>query len=251
MFDAPAAYDRFMGRYSAQLVPEMLALAGVRAGQTALDVGCGPGALTAGLVDLLGPGAVAAVDPSAPSVEVNRERHPGVDVRQAVAEQLPFEDDRFDVAMAQLVVHFMSDPVAGLREMRRIVRPGGVVAACVWDLAGGRAPVSDFWRVATTLDPTVRAETERNGGRQGHLAELFEAAGLADLGEVELHAEIHHEDFDEWWQPYTLGVGRAGQYLAELDPVRRDAVRDRCRELIGSAPFTISAVAWAVRGTAT
>ena len=114
-FDVAAeAYDRFMGRYSRQLVPQMIELAGVHDGQSALDVGCGPGALTTGLVDLLGPTAVAAVDPSAPFVAANRRRNPDVDVRQASAERLPFDDDRFDVALAQLVVHFMADPVVGL-----------------------------------------------------------------------------------------------------------------------------------------
>src|SRR3954469_2602695 len=101
-----------MGRYSMQLVAQMIELASVRAGQTVLDVGCGPGALTTGLVDLLGADAVSAVDPSAPFVEANRARHPGVDVRQATAEALPFEDERFDVAIAQLVVHFMANPVS-------------------------------------------------------------------------------------------------------------------------------------------
>src|SRR5687768_3696342 len=117
-FDVAAeAYDRFMGRYSALLSRQLADLASVAAGQRVIDVGCGPGALTAELVARLGPEAVAAVDPSAPFVAAARERNPGVDVHQASAEQLPFPADAFDAALAQLVVHFMSDPVAGLTEM--------------------------------------------------------------------------------------------------------------------------------------
>lgn len=249
-FDVAAeAYDRFMGRYSEKLVPQMLELGGVCGGQSALDVGCGPGALTAGLVAVLGPEAVVAVDPSVPFVAANRQRHPGVDVRNASAEQLPFADHRFDVALAQLVVHFMADPVAGLGEMGRVVRPGGVIAACVWDHAGERSPVAGFWRVAVALDPAVATESGLNGARAGHLAELFGAAGLDDVHSTVLSAEVEYHSFDEWWEPYTFGVGPAGLYLASLDPTGREAVYDGCRDLLGPPPFTVSAHAWAVKGT--
>src|SRR4029079_11284314 len=180
-FAVPAdAYDRFMGRYSGPLAAPFTDLVNVEAGQRVLDVGCGPGALTAELVTRLGAGAVAAVDPSESFVAAARERQPGVDVRLAAAEQLPFGDDEFDAALAQLVVHFMSDPVAGLREMRRVTRPGGVVAACVWDHAGGRGPLSPLWEAAHALDPNVRDESELPGARHGDLKRLFEAAGLDD-----------------------------------------------------------------------
>ena len=249
-FDVVAdAYDRFMGRYSIQLVTQMLELAEVRAGQSALDVGSGPGALTAGLVDRLGAAAVCAVDPSASFVEANCERHPGVDVRQASAEELPFEDGRFDVALAQLVVHFMADPVAGLREMRRVVRQGGVVAACVWDHAGGRSPVADFWRVVNELDPAAPTEADLNGAREGHLVELLGAAGLHDVRDTVLTAELTYDSFDDWWRPYTAGVGPAGAYLATLPPDGREAVRLGCEELLGPPPFTVTGRAWAGRGT--
>ena len=105
-----------------------------------LDVGCGPGALTAELLRRLDPGDVAAVDPSEPFVAAARSRHPGVDVRQAAAESLPFDDGAFDAALAQLVVHFMADPLRGIGEMARVTRPGGAVAACVWDHGGGIGP---------------------------------------------------------------------------------------------------------------
>src|SRR5262245_4026704 len=160
---AADAYDRFMGRYSTLLSPQMADLAGVRAGRRVLDVGCGPGALTAELVARVGAAAVAAVDPSEPFVAAAMERFPGVDIRRAPAEDLPFDDDSFDASIAQLVVHFMADPVAGLREMRRVTRPGGTVAACVWDFAGGRGPLSVFWRAAHDLDPSVEDDAHAAG----------------------------------------------------------------------------------------
>ena len=141
---AANAYDRFMGRYSAPLAPLFAEFASVGSGWRALDVGCGPGALTAELVRRLGPAQVAAVDPTESFVVAAQQRHPAVDVRRASAEQLPFDDSTFDTTMAQLVVHFMRDPVVGLREMSRVTRPEGVVAACVWDHGGARGPPQSF-----------------------------------------------------------------------------------------------------------
>ena len=159
-FDVTAtAYDRFMGRYSTQLAPSFRDFIGVRAGWKALDVGSGPGALTAELVRRLGPRSVAAVDPSEPFVTTARARFPGVDVRSSFADDLPFPDDAFDATAAQLVVHFMRDPIAGIVEMARVTRPDGVVAACVWDFAGDRAPISAFWRAARELDSGVEDES--------------------------------------------------------------------------------------------
>lgn len=249
-FVAADAYDRFMGRYSRLLSPQMADLAGIARGQRALDVGCGPGALTAELVRRLGPGAVAAVDPSEPFVAAARDRHPGVDVRQASAEHLPFADDSFDAALAQLVVHFMADPVAGLVEMRRVTRPGGAVVACVWDHAGGTGPMRVFWQAARELDPDVHDERDLPGAREGHLAELFADAGLTDIESTSLVAELEHATFDEWWEPFTEGVGPAGAHVATLDPERREALRQGCRALLPDAPFRFPSVAWAARGRA-
>ena len=248
-FDVAAeAYDSFMGRYSSQLSVQMADLAGVRTGQRVLDVGCGPGTLTAELVARLGPEAVAAVDPSSSFVEAARVRHPGVDVRQASAESLPFEDGAFDAAIAQLVVHFMADPVAGLSEMARVTRTGGVVAACVWDHAGDHGPLVLFWTAARALDYDVPDESELAGTREGHLAELFEAAGLQDVESTIVTASREHQTFDEWWAPYERSVGPAGAYLASLDPAHQLELRERARSLIRSVPFTVTARAWAARG---
>jgi SAM-dependent methyltransferase len=247
---AADAYDRFMGRYSVPLAPQLADLAKVSAGQRVLDVGCGPGALTAELVTRLGPDAVSAVDPSEPFVAAARERHPGVNVQRAAAEELPFEDRAFDAALAQLVVHFMADPVAGLREMARVTRPDGVVAACVWDHAGGRGPLSVFWEAAHELDPDVRDESQLAGSREGHLSQLFEAAGLRDVEETEIPVTVEHPSFEDWWEPYTLGVGPAGGYAAGLDDERQAELRERCRELLPAAPFVLTSRAWAARGLA-
>jgi SAM-dependent methyltransferase len=250
-FDVAAdAYDRFMGRHSVGLSAGLADFASVERGQTALDVGCGPGALTAELVRRLGTDAVSAVDPSDQFVEAARARQPGVDVRRAAAEDLPFGDDTFDVALAQLVVHFMSDPVAGLREMARAARPDGVVAACVWDLAGGRAPLSVFWRASHELNRGTQDESGLPGARARHLAELFEAAGLRDVEETELSTSVDFATFDEWWEPYTLGVGPAGAHARTLDEEALSALRERCRDLLPEPPFTMTSVAWAARGRA-
>jgi SAM-dependent methyltransferase len=244
----PDAYDRFMGRYSVLLAPRFAEFAGVTAGQRVLDVGCGPGALTGELVRRLGPAAVSAVDPSQQFVEAVQDRYAGVRTQRGAAEMLPFEDRRFDVTMAQLVVHFMADPVIGLREMARVTTLGGTVAACVWDHAGGSGPLSTFWDAARELDPDVEDESALAGARRGHLAELLGAAGVHEIHEGNLTVEVGHRSFDEWWQPYTLGVGPAGSLVAHLDPARQARLRELCRERLPAPPFVVSASAWAARG---
>ena len=238
-----------MGRYSVPLAPRLADFAGVEAGQRVLDVGCGPGALTAELVHRLGSAAVTAVDPSEPFVSTARERYAGVDVRRASAEQLPFSDCAFDISLAQLVVHFMADPVAGLSEMARVTRSGGTVAACVWDHAGDEGPLSRFWAAARELDPDVHDESSLPGARQGHLAQLFNDAGLEEVEATALTVSVQHPSFDEWWQPFTLGVGPAGAYLATLTPKRQAQLRELCRKAL-PAELVLHARAWAARGRA-
>jgi SAM-dependent methyltransferase len=250
-FDVDAsAYDRFMGRYSVPLAPLLADLASVEGGQRVLDVGCGPGALTTELVARVGPGSVSAVDPSASFVTTARERHAGVDVQRAAAEQLPFPDGMFDTALAQLVVHFMADPVAGLREMGRVTRERGVVAACVWDHAGGEGPLSVFWEAAHALDAGVADESQLAGAREGHLGELFREAGLREVEESELWVDVEHPAFEEWWEPFTLGVGPAGVFAAGLHRDERERLREACRERLPKPPFVLTARAWAARGLA-
>ena len=245
---AADAYDRFMGRYSVLLAPQLVDFARVASGQRVLDVGCGPGALTTELVGRLRADLVSAVDPSETFLAATRDRHPGVDVRAASAEQLPFADQTFDGALAQLVVHFMADPREGLSEMVRVIRPGGVVAACVWNHAGGQAPLSLFWDVARELDPEVEDESQRAGAREGDLSRLFHAAGLREIEETVLTVSLEHPSFDDWWEPFTLGVGPAGSYTAALDATQQAQLRERCRETLPAAPFVLPAQAWAARG---
>lgn len=246
-FDVGAdAYGRFMGRFSEPLADEFVALVGPARGQRALDVGCGPGALTGRLISILGTGSVAAIDPSPPFLEAVRERYPGLETHQATAEDIPFEDASFDLALAQLVVHFMADPVQGLGEMGRVTRQGGTVGAVVWDLAGGRAPLSPFWEVARALDPATDGEANLAGTSEGHLAEIAEAAGLEVVERTELTTSSRFATFDEWWEPYTFGVGPAGDYVAHLDDRVRQRLRTACFDSLGPGPFDIPAVAWCV-----
>jgi SAM-dependent methyltransferase len=248
-FDVDAsAYHSFMGRYSVPLAPLLADLAGVVAGQRALDVGCGPGALTGELVARLGPASVVAVDPSTPFVAAIRDRYAEVDVHQAPAEQLPFPDDSFDATLAQLVVQFMSDPVAGLSEMARVTRPEGVVAACVWDHGGGHGPLSPFWNAARDLNPGVNDESGLAGTRKGHLTELFTEAGLHQIEESPITVDVEHPSFEDWWEPFTLGVGPAGAYAAGLSDGERVTLREHVRDALPEAPFILTARAWAARG---
>jgi SAM-dependent methyltransferase len=248
MFTGADAYDRFMGRYSGPLGPLLTDFAEVAAGERVLDVGCGPGALTSELVRRVGAELVSAVDPSEPFVEAARNRHPGVDVRRSAAEQLPFDDAVFDASLAQLVVHFMSDPVAGLAEMARVTRTGGVVAACVWDLTEGGGPLARFWTAARELDPDVDDESQRAGGRRGHLAELLRQVGLHHVEEATLTVHVEQTSFDEWWSPFTLGVGPAGSYLDSLDAEHRERLRELCAQSFQAGGLAVSARAWAARG---
>jgi ubiquinone/menaquinone biosynthesis C-methylase UbiE len=247
---AAEAYDRFMGRYSTLLAPRFADFASVATGQRVLDVGCGPGALTAELLRRLGPASVCAVDPSEPFVAAVQERHPEVTVQRCAAEHLPFGDDEFDAAMAQLVVHFMADPVAGIREMSRVTRSGGVVAACVWDFGGGKGPLSVFWQATQQLDADIVGEADLAGAREGHLAQLFHEAGLDNIEDTALSISVEHQTFEEWWEPYTLGVGPAGGHVTGLDDAHRAELRELCRSLLPPAPFVVTALAWAARGTA-
>jgi ubiquinone/menaquinone biosynthesis C-methylase UbiE len=245
------AYDRFMGRYSRELAPRLIEFAGVEAGMRVLDVGCGPGALTERLAELAGAERVGAADPSEPFVSSCAQRLPGADVRRAEAEALPWRDGAFDGALAQLVVNFMRDARAGVAEMRRVVRPGGVVAACTWDYGDGMQMLRLFWDAAQDLDPEAPHEGRTMGFQSADsLEELWRLAGLEEIETGALVVETAYAGFDELWEPLTLGVGPAGSYCASLEPAERVALRENLFTAVGSpvGPFTLSARAWAVRG---
>ena len=248
------AYDRFVGRYGPNLSRELIAAAGVREGQTVLDVGCGPGPLTAALAALVGADLVSAVDPSEPFALACRERVPGADVRVAPAEALPFEDDTFDATLSQLVVNFLDDAPLGLAEMRRVTRPDGVVAGCTWDYAGGMTMLRAFWDSVRSLDPAGGATDEGLTMRYADpdsLAELWRGAGLRDVQVSELAAEASYDDFDDLWEPFLAGLGPAGAYAASQDPDAQRRLRDEFHRRLGSpdGPFTLSARAWCAVGS--
>jgi SAM-dependent methyltransferase len=240
------AYDTFMGRYARELAPVFADFADVRSGSV-VDVGCGSGILTDELAARLGAENIAAVDPS-PLVEACATRVPGADVRKAAAEELPWPDDSFDAALAQLVLHFLDDPVAGLFEMRRVTRPGGVVAACSWNF-DEMLLLSMFWQSARTIVPAAPAETLELPSLEA-FANLGERAGLEDVDGALLDVSTSYASFDELWGSFQLGVGPAGQFCASLDPETREAVREEYRRRLGDPDggFTLSAQAWALRG---
>src|SRR3954447_19699702 len=190
-----------MGRYSEPLAHAFLAYAALPDGARVLDVGCGPGVITHLLTDRAGGGPVSAVDPSPTFVEATLAVLPDVEVRQAAAESLPWDDDTFDAAVAGLVVHFMTDPVGGLGEMGRVTRAGGVVAASVWDHAGGGSPLSLFWRAAVDIDPGAPHEGDLPGTSEGHLLSLAIDAGLDDVESSALSVHVRFSSYDEWWAP--------------------------------------------------
>lgn len=255
-FAVPAeAYDRLVGRYSYALCDALAEAVGITAASSVLDVGAGSGAGTRRLVELVGSGRVAAVDPSPPFVEALKARLPGADVRLASAEALPFENGVFDTALAQLVVNFMSDPDAGVAEMRRVARPGGAVAACVWDYEGEMTLLRTFWDAAAAVDPdgirSVDERTRMRFGRPGELAELWRRAGLDGVEDGALVVSADYGSFDDLWEPFTQGVGPAGGYASSLDPGRREALRvEHSRRLsLPDGPFRLSARAWYAVGT--
>jgi ubiquinone/menaquinone biosynthesis C-methylase UbiE len=251
-FTAPAEhYDRFMGRYVPKLAIALADAAGVAAGMRVLDVGCGPGGLTRELASRVGADNVAAIDPAEQFAAAARERNPGADVRVGVAEELPWEDDAFDAALSSLVIAFMRDAGRGTSEMARVTKPGGVVAACMWDVpGGGMQMLSTFWRAVRTLAPDVKGEETRVGFHEGEIAELLEAAGLEDVEQGTLDTSAQYADFDDFWEPFTFAVGPAGSYLRAQDTDRQEAIRDHCFALLGepSGPFELEARAWYARG---
>jgi SAM-dependent methyltransferase len=244
----PSAYEAFMGPFATPLASQFADFGGVAPGQRVLDVGAGTGILTAELVRRVGDDSVVAVDPSPPFVGALEHRFPAVTVARAAAEELPFEDESFDAVLAQLVVQFMTEPVAGLTEMARVARPGAAVSACVWDHGGGKGPLSPLWRAARKLDAGANDESQLAGVREGDLVRLFRAAGLRDVDEEVLTVSSRYPSFEAWWEPYTMGVGPAGAYVAGLGDERRAELRELLRQDLPEPPFEITASAWSVRG---
>jgi SAM-dependent methyltransferase len=248
------AYDRLMGRYARSLAPAFVSELGLPSDARVLDVGCGPGGLTEVLADRFGAERIAGVDPSEPFVEACAARVPGADVRVAPAEDIPHPDGSFDAALSQLVVNFMADAPAGVAEMARVTRPGGTVASCVWDYAGEMTMLRTYWDAAIAVDP--ERATELDEGRRmrycrpEELAELWEQVGLGDVTTTEVAARASYTGLEDFWEPFTTGVGPSGSYCVSLDDDLRTALKEECTRRLGQpdGPFELSARAWMVRG---
>ena len=239
-------YDSFMGRYSRPLATRFADAAEVSAGLTVLDVGCGPGALTTELVTRLGVRSVMACDPSGPFVQECSARHPGVDVRPGTAEDIPFDDASSDVVLAQLVLHFVGDPDRALAQFRRVLRPQGRAAVCVWDAAGGMQMLRAFWDAALAVDPAAPDESRHlRFGQAGEISDLFAASGWQVLPETTLTVSATYADFEDLWSGFLAGVGPAGAYCLSLSEQDRAELRGHLFRGLGSptSGFSLDAVA--------
>jgi SAM-dependent methyltransferase len=247
---AAEGYDRFIGRYSREIAPRFLAFAAVEGGPV-LEVGCGPGSLTAVLAARFGAGQVAAVDPSEPFVAACRARVPGADVRLAGGEALPFADGSFGAVLSQLVLSFVREPERLMAEVRRVLRPGAVVAACTFE-ADGFALVRTFWAAARRFDPAAPDDASLPFRREAELLALFARAGLREVRTGTIDVEAGYTGFDDLWDPFSLGIGPAAGWLQAQPEARRAAIREACREALGhpAGPFVLPARVLAVRGLA-
>jgi SAM-dependent methyltransferase len=249
-FAGPADhYDRFMGRYTPTLAVALADAAGVMPGMHVVDVGCGPGGLATELAARVGAANVAAIDPAAQFAAVCRERNPGADVREGVAEELPWPDATFDAALSSLVIGFMSDPDRGVREMARVTRPGGTVAACMWDTAGvGMTMLDYFWDAVREIEPDAGGERDMAGTREGDIADRMTRTGLEEVVSGALMASADYTSFEDFWDPLTFGVGPAGQQLQSMTDAQRSDVRTALRARLPDGPFSLDARAWYARG---
>jgi SAM-dependent methyltransferase len=255
MFHVQAeAYDRFVGRYSPQLAAALCDFAGIENGRRALDVGAGPGALTAELSRRVGAANVVAVEPSEPFAHACRARVPGVEVVEAGAEAIPLPNDAFDATLSQLVLNFLPDARPALREMGRVTRAGGVIAACVWDYSGEMEMLRAFWVTAHEVSPESAAqhdEATMRLGREGELAQLWQDSGLLRIRSTPLRVRGRYGNFEDLWASFLGGVGPAGAFTVSLPQDDQAALCAALARRLGAGeePFELSARAWAVAGT--
>jgi SAM-dependent methyltransferase len=251
MFSESDGYERFMGRWSRRLAPLFVTFAGVTAGERVLDVGSGSGALSAAAATVESV-QVTGIEPSPAFVRYAREHADGrFEVGDALA--LPFPDNAFDRTLSMLVLNFVPDPAAALHEMVRVTRPGGVVAAAVWDYGDGMQMLRTFWDAAVALDPDAAQRDERHMSlsTRGALAELWRTHGLREVDEKPLTIEMAFASFDDYWQPFLDGQGPAGVYVSSLAESARHALASRLHERVADAGLTLRSRAWAVRGVVT
>jgi SAM-dependent methyltransferase len=256
MFSLGDAYERFMGRWSRALAPLLVEFAGVRDGDAVLDVGSGTGALTAAVAAAAPSSRIVGIDPSAPYVAFARAHQPGdlIGFEVGDAQQLPLADGTVDKTLSLLILNFVPDRDRALDEMMRVTRPGGTVAAAVWDYGGGMEMLRIFWDAVVALDPGMDARAERHMAlcRKGELGALWRQHRLEDVAEDALTIETRFSSFEDYWQPFLGNQGPAGAYVTSLEPGERERLRLRLRQrLLGETadrPITLHARAWAVRG---
>jgi len=254
MFSASDAYERFMGRWSRQLAPVFLAFADVRPGDVVLDAGCGTGALASAVLTVPGT-RVVGVDPSGAYLQAARAHAvaPRATFEEGDVQRLRFADAAFDRTLSMLVLNFVPDPARALGEMARVTRPGGVVAAAVWDYGDGMEMLRVFWDEAVAFDPAIERRDERHMplSRSGELETLWRDHGLTAVEATALRIPLVFSSFDDFWLPFVGGQGPAGAYVSALAAERRAALGARLRTRLVTDPagsLTLDARAWAVKG---
>lgn len=255
MFSQSEAYEQFMGRWSRELAVPFVAFAGVADRDEVLDVGSGTGALAAAVLSAASSGRVIGIDPSHTYVEYARSRTTSdrATFEEGDGQQLRFGNAAFDKTLSLLVINFIPDPSKAMREMIRVTRPGGVIAAAVWDYGEGMEMLRVFWDEVVALDPASEARDERHMPlcRRGELTALWRQHGLSDVTEAPLVIPLSFKSFDDYWEPFLKGQGPAGAYVSSLSEAQRLALRDGVRKRLNvnaTAPFTLNARAWAVKG---
>lgn len=253
-----SGYERLMGRWSRLLAVPFIDFAGVANGERILDVGCGTGSLTFALPQAAEIGEVAAIDFSPVFVAEAQRRNtdPRISIAQGDACAIPFPNDRFDRALSLLVLHFVPETDKAIAEMRRVVRPGGVVAAAVWDHFGGMSAMRMMWDSVAAHDEEARKMRShycfQPMMRPGEMRRSFIAQGLQEVVQSSLLIRMDYESFADYWEPIAAGEGPLGKYVAGLDPARRakadEAVRAAYEAGQPDGPRSFAAVAWACRG---
>lgn len=246
-FSGADAYDSFMGRFSRQLSQSFINLVPMGADDQVLDLGCGTGALTGALVGRLGASSVSVLDPSAPFLKSCVNRYPGITGKIGTAEDIPFGDHSFDALFSQLVIHFFVDTKRAGREMMRVTRPGGWIAASSW--AFDRMQLLNTFNIAAR-NVTGEVPTREPSDRffvSGGIAEYFSEIGLGDVTESTIEVTATYRDLDELWSTYSSGIGPIGGWMRTRTTDEQAAIRTEVSRLIGnpSGEFTLSAVAYA------
>jgi SAM-dependent methyltransferase len=257
MFADPLAYERFMGRWSRLMAPRLVEFAALPEAGNFLDIGCGLGALSLALAEQAAQRRITGIDQSAEYVAYAASLNPFPDRVQfetGDAQQLRYAEGSFQAALSLLVFNFIPDPAKALAELRRVIRPGGVIAAAVWDYGEGMQMLRAFWDAAARIDDSGARADEKNMRlcRQGELAELLHAGGLRHVEESALVVQTSFSSFADYWEPFLLGQGPAGMFVKNLSPSRVAALRNELRSRLapsdGGASLHLTARAWAARG---